>query len=97
MGVLNWLKNRGRNGWDSPLRVGQESSVETRNCHFYDDGLGKKRGGSTNITITGVTAPITAMFEFIPGQDLTAAELFVVESSGTTKILRCAAGLLKRT
>lgn len=87
-----WAKNRGRNGWDPVFDVGLDQSVESLNVHLYDGGLGTRRGGSVSITITGVTGPINALIEYIPGQDLSAAELFVVDGSATTKILRCAAG-----
>ena len=89
---LTWAKVRGRNGWDSVLETGAEFADEVINLHLYDSGLGTKRGGTTSVTITGVTAPINAMASFIPGQDVTASELFVVDSSATTKILRCAGG-----
>lgn len=34
MDDLEWLKNKGRNGWDSALRVQPDQSVESRNVHF---------------------------------------------------------------
>ena len=92
MASVIWAKNRGRNGWESLVDVGLDESVESFNVHLYNHGLGTRRGGSTSVTITGVTAPINAAFEFIPGQDETASEMFLVDSSGTTKILRCAGG-----
>jgi hypothetical protein len=92
MASVIWAKNRGRNGWDSLVDVGLDESVESLNVHLYNDGLGTRRGGSTLITTTGVTAPIYSAFEFIPGQDETAAELFVFDNSSPIKILRCAGG-----
>jgi hypothetical protein len=92
MASVIWAKNRGRNGWDSLVDVGLDESVESLNVHLYNDGLGTRRGGSTLITTTGVTAPIYSAFEFIPGQDETAAELFVFDNSSPVKILRCAGG-----
>jgi hypothetical protein len=91
MGVLQWLKNRGRNGWDSALRVREDQSVESKNVHFYNDGLGTKRGGSVAITESGLSGH-NAMFEYVPGQDSTAAELFFVDNAGTKQILRSASG-----
>jgi hypothetical protein len=91
MADLKWTKNRGRNGWDSPLEVPADQSVESKNVHFYNSGLGTKRGGSTSITESGPSGH-NALFEYVPGQDPTAAELFVVDNSGTKKILRGATG-----
>jgi hypothetical protein len=91
MADLKWTKNRGRNGWDSPLEVPADQSVESKNVHFYNSGLGTKRGGLTSITESGPSGH-NALFEYVPGQDPTAAELFVVDNSGTKKILRGATG-----
>jgi hypothetical protein len=94
MADVLWIKNRGRDGWSSLLDVALDRSVETRNAHLYDSGLGTRRGGSTSVTATGVTMPINAMAEFIRGQDPTAAELYLVDASsgGTGTFYRCAAG-----
>ena len=89
---LTWTRNRGRNQWDPPLDVATDQSVESVNVHLFDGGLGTRRGGSSSVTITGVTGPINALFEYVPAQDLTAAELFLVDGSATTKIFRCAGG-----
>lgn len=86
--VLRWLKNRGRNGWDPPIDVPGDQSVEARNVHLYNDGLGTRRGGSVSVTITGVTV-IQAMFEYV-ATSLAAAELWVADSLG--KIFRCSGG-----
>jgi hypothetical protein len=87
MPPVNWTKNRGMNGWDPPIEVGMDSSVESRNVHFYNSGLGTKRGGSTSVTVSGMSG-FNALFEYIPGQDQTLAELFVFDASATVKILR---------
>lgn len=95
-GSLQWLKNRGRNGWDHPLEVRMDQSVEARNVHFYNGGLGTKRGGSTSVTLNSLSG-VNALIEYVPGQDLTAAELFAVDNSATKKILRCAGGVTFNT
>lgn len=89
MADLTWTDVRGRNGFDPPLRVAPPMVVEASNVLLYGGGLGTKRGGSTAIT-EGGTAPTghNAMFAFVPGQDLTVAELWIVDGSATTKILR---------
>jgi hypothetical protein len=45
MADVLWIKNRGRDGWSSLLDVALDRSVETRNAHLYDSGLGTRRGG----------------------------------------------------
>ncbi len=89
--ALAWVKNLGRNGWDPPIEVTNTRSVESRNVQLYKGGLGTKRGGSVSVTITGVTAPVLGIFEYIQTA-LASAELWLVDSSATTKILRCAGG-----
>jgi hypothetical protein len=89
---LSWTRNRGRNGWDSIFDVPLDQSVETQDLHLNDGGIGTRRGGSVSVTITGVTAPVCALGEFIPGQDLTAAELYLVDSATPPNLFRCAAG-----
>jgi hypothetical protein len=89
---IAWIRNRGRNGWDSFLDVGPESSVVSINVHLHEGGLGTRRGGLVSVTTTGVTQPITSMAEFVPAQDLTAAELFVADSASPVALFRCAAG-----
>lgn len=65
--------------------------AEARNISLYQGGIGSKRAGSTAISVNNFSEE-NALFEFVPGQDLTASELFVVDNSGTKQILRCAAG-----
>jgi hypothetical protein len=89
--TLLWARCRGRSGWESPVDLPDDIAAEARNWHFYEGALGTKRGGSTSVDITGATA-INALFRYVPGQDETAAELFVVDNSATNKILRMAAG-----
>jgi hypothetical protein len=87
---------RGRNGWDSPLDLPADIAAEMRNCHLYDGALGCKRAGSTAQTLTGDThTGYNAVFRFVPGQDDAAAELFIVSTDATVKILRVAAGTVK--
>lgn len=91
MPPITWTRNRGRNGWDAPSDVGDGQSVESTNVHFYHGGLGTKRGGATAITESGLSGH-NAVIEYVPAQDPTAAELFIVDNSATPKILRSAAG-----
>jgi hypothetical protein len=89
---IAWTRNRGRDGWaGSPLQIRTDMSAEARNLVLYNGGLGSKRGGSTSVTLNSFSGT-NAMAEFVPGQDLTAAELFVVDNSGTKQIMRLASG-----
>jgi hypothetical protein len=95
MDPITWTRNRGRDGWaGSPLQIRPDMSAEARNVTFYNSGLGTKRAGSTSVAIAGLTGPVNAGVEFVPGQDLTAAELFLVDASsgGTGTVYRSAAG-----
>jgi hypothetical protein len=92
MAQISWTENRGRDGWSgSPLQIRTDMSAEAVNVTLYNGGLGTKRGGSTIMAESGLSEH-NAMFEYVPGQDLTAAELFTVDNSATKKILRCVAG-----
>lgn len=88
-----WRKCRGRDGWDPPQDIPADMAAEVLNMHFYEGGLGQKRGGSTSTgTLSALTGPLTQLASWVPGQSQTARELFAVDSSGTTKIGRMAAG-----
>ena len=70
---------------------------EARNVHFYEGGIATKRGGSIAQTLTGTFTGLNALFRFVPGQDETAAQLFLVDNSAPNKILRVAAGTAAAT
>ena len=78
------------------INLGPSQVAEARNWHFYNGALGQKRSGSTAQTLTGDThSGYNALFRYVPGQDETAAELFIVSSDATVKILRVAGGTAK--
>lgn len=80
----------GRNGTDPPLSLGDTQAVELLNVDHYDGLLGRKRGGSDNVAITGGTAfgsGIQSMFRHVPGADETAAELWAIDGAALTKRL----------
>lgn len=59
--------------------------TEMLNVIFQDGGLAKKRGGSSAVTLSSNPAdPIVSMTRWVPGQTLSAAELFIVDSDATT-------------
>jgi hypothetical protein len=90
--IIRWTRNRGRDGWSgSPLLIRPDMSAQSVNVILYEGGLGSKRAGSSSITLSGYSDH-NAMVEFVPGQDLTAAELFTVDNSGTKQILRSTTG-----
>lgn len=92
--LLSWTRCRGRNGWDEPQDVAPDMGTEALNVHFTDGGLGTKRGGciSTGHTTTGISGGYNALFGgYIPGQDETAREMFVVDNAATNTIRRFAA------
>ena len=96
MADLLWARCRGINQFDSPLDLPEDAAADGRNMHRYDGALGSKRAGSTAQTLTGDThSGYNALIKYLPGQDETAAELFIVSSDGTVKILRVAAGTAK--
>ena len=91
MPPIVWNKNRGRNGWDPPLEVGQDQSVESVNVTLYNSGLGTKRGGSQRINFG--TTGTNALYEHIPGQDHSAAELFAVDNAAVKNVYRSTTGV----
>src|SRR5215467_2747050 len=84
-----WLTCQGRNGWDHPLACPADMGTEVLNVELVENGLGQKRRGSLVVTIGG--DPFQAavrMYRFVPGQDPTKAELWIVSSDNPAKILR---------
>jgi len=67
------------------LAVPEDMGTEMLNVIFQDGGLAKKRGGSSTVTLSSNPAdPIVSMTRWVPGQVLSAAELFLVDSDATT-------------
>jgi hypothetical protein len=88
-----WTRNRGRNGFDAVLDIPPDMCREALNVHFFDGGLGTKRNGASAQAIGGDSySGHNSLFRFVPGQDETAAELFIVDNTAANKILRVAAG-----
>jgi hypothetical protein len=66
--------------------IPDDMAVEARNWRFTG-ALGKKRDGSVSIVLTGDTVTgYYALARFLPGQDPTLEELFIVDTTG--KIFR---------
>jgi hypothetical protein len=80
---LEWTVCLGRNGFDSPLAVPDDMAVVAQNWRFTG-ALGKKRDGSVAVTLTGdAFTGYFALAAFLPGQDETKEELFLVDTTGT--------------
>lgn len=82
---------RGRNGHDSPLMLLDGQCREAMNVDWFGSALGRKRGGSNAISLTGGTAFssdwVRSMGRFVPSDDETAAELFAIDAAGLVKKL----------
>jgi hypothetical protein len=93
---FDWTVCLGRNGWDSPLMVPEDMVVEAQNWRFTG-ALGKKRDGAVEVILTLTASPILryhAFARFLPGQDPTLEELFIVDDAGRIFRVPVAAALL---
>lgn len=73
----------GRNDTDPPLSLPNDIAVEVLNVDWKDATIGRKRGGSTSVALTGGTAfgaVISTLIRHVPGSAETAAELWGIES-----------------
>ena len=92
-GTISWRSVRGRNGWDAPSILPDDIATEAVNVRLIRGKLPQKRYGSVEQTFTGDTfSGYNQLIRFVPGQNDAAAEMFIVDRTGTTKILRVAAG-----
>lgn len=73
----------GRNGFDSPRSLPENQAVEALNVDFYQGTLGRRRGGAAALVVTGAgfTGVLSALFRHLPSSDLTAAEVWGVDSA----------------
>jgi hypothetical protein len=86
---LSWSECLGRDGWDNPLNIPENMAQEAVNVTVSSGQLCAKRPGSAAVTLTGdAFTGYNRVFRFIPAQDETVAELWIVSTDGTTKILR---------
>ncbi len=85
----------GRNGMDPLYALLPGQCVEAMNIDWYGSLLGRKRGGSTALSLTGgtaVTGPINALFRHLPGNDETKAEFWRIDNAATPVVSRLAGG-----
>lgn len=75
----------GRNGADPVHDIPDYQVVETRNVHWHRSSLGKKRGGSTPLSMTGGTAfgQVAFLRRHVPGASEAAAELWGIDGAAT--------------
>lgn len=91
--VISWRAVRGRNGWDAPSILPDDIATDAVNVRLVRGKLPQKRYGSVEQTFTGDSfSGYNQILRFVPGQNDAAAEVFIVDRTGTTKILRVAAG-----
>lgn len=86
----------GRNGGDSPFSLPDNQCVDAVNVDWYEGNLGRKRGGSTSVSLTcssggPFTGPINTLLRHIPGADETASELWAIDGASPNQFLRLAA------
>ena len=73
------------------MAIPEDMGAEALNVSLRSGELGRKRPASTAVTLSGDSFSGTNhLARFVPGQDESAAELFIVSNDGTTKILRVA-------
>lgn len=81
---------KGRNGYDDAFTVPQEQCADAKNVDWYGAALGRRRGGSAALSITGGTAfgsGVRFLTKNVPGADQSAAELFGLDGAGLVKRL----------
>jgi hypothetical protein len=87
--VLQWTTCEGRDGWDHPLAIPDELAAECLNVVLKRGSLPAKRGGASVVTLTGTAySGHAALYPYVPGQVLSAAELFIVSQDATVKMLK---------
>ena len=85
----------GRNGADPPDSLPEIQCSEARNIEWYRATVGRKRGGSDDVSLTGgttFTGKVSFLFRHIPGADEGAAELWAIDDAGTPLVKRLTGG-----
>jgi hypothetical protein len=87
--LVTWADLLGRDGYDNPLSLPKGLGAECLNVTLQKGTLGSKRPGSTAVSLTGDSfTGVNHLATYIPGQDPTAAELWIVSADATPKVLR---------
>src|SRR4030095_13262499 len=88
-----WLVCLGPNGGDHPLAIPDEMAAEVENIELIETGLGQKRRGSVLVTAGGdAFTGAASLYNFIPEQDPSLAELWLANRQNPPKLYRIAAG-----
>lgn len=87
-----WETCRGVNDTDAPGSILDEQCADCLNVRFISGAIAVRRPGCDLQTHSGTFTGYNVLAYFVPAQSETAAEIHHVDQSGTTKILRTAAG-----
>jgi hypothetical protein len=73
----------GRNGADPDVSLPPNQVVEAENVDWYQATLGRKRAGSSALSLTSApfTGVVSSLIRHVPGADETAAELWGVDDA----------------
>lgn len=97
MPVLDFLEiadaTGGQNATDPPRSIPDNQVVAAVNVDWYDGTLGRKRGGSTAISLTGasLSGSVRWGFRYLPSADETAAEVWFADAD-TSHLARYSGG-----
>lgn len=74
---------QGRDGSASSFLIADNQCVEAYNVDWYKSGLGRKRGGSSNLSLATIATPFStgtaALGRFVPAFDQTSAEMWAMD------------------
>lgn len=90
---IGFIGIRGRNGSDNRLVIPKDQCLDAYNVDWFQSSLGRKRGGASEISITGGTAMATgaqSLFRYVPTADQSLAEFWAVD--GAFRFHRLAGG-----
>ncbi len=91
--VLQWDTCEGRDGYDHPLAMPDYLAQHCVDVTLNRGSLPAKRHGSSAVTLAGDTfSGYAAIYRYLPGQDPSAQQLFIVSKDATVKILQVASG-----
>lgn len=84
----------GRNGADPPHTLPPDMATEATNVDFFEGGLGRKRAGTTGVTLNGFTASgsVTQLARYLPSDNEAAAQLIAVDSNDGATVQFLSAG-----
>lgn len=85
---------RGRNGLNPPHALSENECRDAVNVDFYQTMLGRKRGGSASLSMTGsiFTGKVSSLGRHVPTSDGTLAELWATDDAATPIVNRLAGG-----